>query len=185
MLADWGLFCSVLTAPPGLAWLLNSLFAPQYLTHRSVNVEANTWTQILMRFSHPKQMTHKDIAACEDKWMKNGCLPGFAFSNCKIFTLVVLECCGPFVLTQRLTPADEFFRNDRICPVTASVRALEVRCGATWMLGFERGGKGNDASMWKCLWNVCLSDAVDTESAAVDQVLSPLNTSAGLKHLVA
>lgn len=117
------------------------LLAPHYLTHRSVNAEANTWTQILMRFSHPKQITHKDISAYEDKWMKNGCLPGFAFSNSKIFTRVVLECCGPFVLTRRLTPGDEFFRNDQICPVTASVRPLEVRCGATWMLGFERGGK--------------------------------------------
>lgn len=69
----------------------------------SVIVQMNTWTQILMRFSHPKQIPCKDLSKYVDKRMKNGCLPGIAFSNCKIFTLVFLECCGPFVLTRKLT----------------------------------------------------------------------------------
>lgn len=95
----WQIFWDNFLQPRVLAWLLNSLFVSTTLPNAAQrNVEMNTRTQILMPFSHPKQITHKDISKYAEKLMKNGCLPWIAFSNCKIFTPVFLECCGPFVL---------------------------------------------------------------------------------------
>lgn len=181
--------CSLFIEPLVLAWLLNSLFVSTTLPNATQrNVEMNTRTQILMPFLHPKQITHKDNWKYEEKRMKNRCLPGIAFSYCKIFTVVFLECCGPFVLRagwhsgMNFSEAIWFALSHWACGACKSGALLPGCSDLRWKKKKKMAWCKWVKATLKCF---CLSDALDTESGAIDQPLGCLNTLAGLRHLLA